>query len=378
MVINIASFGGRTHMLDTARELEKFGHTVRFYSYVPTKRAMKYGLKKECSYSIYWFAFPFLCLFKLFGHGLWREDLYNWCCDLFLAYYMKPCDIFIGQSPMHIKAIRRAKKKFGAITILERGISHVLYQDKVLKEMNPNRKFMTKLHVKRDLKGYQFPDYISVGSDHVRQTFLENGYPDEKIFVNNYGVNLQFFQPTTLDTIEQYDVLIVGQWCKRKGCDLIVGAARQKGYSVLHVGSIVDIEFPKENNFTHVDPVPEYKLIEYYRKSKVFVMPSRDEGLALVQPQALACGLPLVCSDRSGGRDLRRAVIDNKYVIEMEEYSVGSLVECVEKALKISKEQEGKERNILKEEDSLSYEEYGKRYNAFINRIVRNDKLSQS
>ena len=53
MIINIASFGGRTHMLDTARELEKFGHIVRFYSYVPTKRAMKFGLKKECSYSLY-------------------------------------------------------------------------------------------------------------------------------------------------------------------------------------------------------------------------------------------------------------------------------------------------------------------------------------
>lgn len=51
MVINIASFGGRTHMLDTARELARHGHTVRFYSYVPTKRAVRYGLPKECSFS---------------------------------------------------------------------------------------------------------------------------------------------------------------------------------------------------------------------------------------------------------------------------------------------------------------------------------------
>jgi UDP:flavonoid glycosyltransferase YjiC (YdhE family) len=40
MKINIASFGGRSHLLDTARELEKFGHEVRFYSYVPSKRAI--------------------------------------------------------------------------------------------------------------------------------------------------------------------------------------------------------------------------------------------------------------------------------------------------------------------------------------------------
>lgn len=370
MIINIASFGGRTHMLDTARELEKFGHTVRFYSYVPTKRAIKYGLKKECSYSIFWFAFPFLCLFKLLGHGLWREDLYNWCCDLFLAYYMKPCDVFIGQSPMHIKAIKRAKRKYGAITILERGISHVLYQDKILSDMKPTKKSMTKLHIKRDLKGYTYPDFISVGSDHVRQTFLEYNYPDKKLFVNNYGVNLSFFHPTQLTSENPYDILIVGQWCKRKGCDIIIKAAIKQGYKVLHVGSIVDVEFPDKENFTHINSVPEYELIKYYEKSRVFVMPSRDEGLALVQPQALACGLPLVCSDRSGGRDLRTAIIDNKYILEMKEYNVECLIECIDKALVLSHEQDNGLRNILRKEDTLSYSAYGKRYNDFLQKIT--------
>lgn len=45
MRINIGSFGGRAHMLDLARELEKMGHNVKFYSYVPTSFAMKFGLK---------------------------------------------------------------------------------------------------------------------------------------------------------------------------------------------------------------------------------------------------------------------------------------------------------------------------------------------
>ena len=41
MVINIASNWGRAHLLDIARELEKHGHTVRFYSVVPDKMAQK-------------------------------------------------------------------------------------------------------------------------------------------------------------------------------------------------------------------------------------------------------------------------------------------------------------------------------------------------
>lgn len=371
MIINIASFGGRTHMLDTARELEKHGHIVRFYSYVPTKRAIKFGLKKECSYSIYWFAFPFLILFKIFGPGKWREDLYNYCCDLFLAYYMKPCDVFIGQSPMHIKAIQRAKKKYNAITILERGISHVLFQQKVLESIESTRGSMSRLHIKRDLKGYNYPDYISVGSDHVKQTFIMNGYPVEKIFVNNYGVNLQFFKPTKLNTNNIFEVLIVGQWCYRKGCDLIIEAVKKMNIKLLHVGLITDLTFPDLPNFKHVEPQPEYKLIEYYKQARVFLMPSRDEGLALVQPQALACGLPLVCSKYSGGRDLRSSLIDNKYILEMEEYSIDCLIDNIYKGLSLSFQQGIGIRNIMNSKDTLSYEAYGNRYNKFLESIIK-------
>lgn len=371
MIINIASFGGRTHMLDTARELEKHGHTVRFYSYVPTKRAIKFGLKKECSYSIYWFALPFLILFKIFGHGKWREDLYNYCCDLFLAYYMKPCDVFIGQSPMHIKSIIRAKKKYNAITILERGISHVLFQQKVLESIESTKHNMSRLHIKRDLMGYNYPDFISVGSDHVKQTFIMNGYPAEKIFVNNYGVNLDFFKPTKLNKGEVYDVIIVGQWCYRKGCDLIIDAVKKMNIKLLHVGSIVDIEFPNHPNFKHINPQPEYKLIEYYKQARVFLMPSRDEGLSLVQPQALACGLPLVCSKFSGGRDLKSSLIDEKYILEMEDYTVNCLINKISDGLSLSFMQGTEKRKIMNSEDTLSYTAYGNRYNNFLTRVIK-------
>jgi len=36
----------------------------------------------------------------------------------------------------------------------------------------------------------------------------------------------------------------------------------------------------------------------------VFVMASIEEGLAMVQVQALACGLPLICTTNTGGEDL--------------------------------------------------------------------------
>lgn len=46
MKINIASTH-RFHLLDLARELEKQGHDVKFYSYVPQKDVSNLGLIKK-------------------------------------------------------------------------------------------------------------------------------------------------------------------------------------------------------------------------------------------------------------------------------------------------------------------------------------------
>lgn len=368
MVINVASFGGRSHLLDTARELAKQGNTVRFYSYLPTKRAVKFGLPAECNYTLFLWALPFLVLYKLFGYKNWNQYLYTRIFDVFTAYYMKPCDVFIGQSPMHHFSIRYAKKKYNALTILERGIIHVNeFNNQVIS--NPVCKGKTIMPVcimKHDIDGYNYPDFISVGSLQVADSFVKNGVARERIFVNNYGFDVNQFTRTKLSDCF-YDILMVGQWSYRKGADLIISACKIKGYKLLHVGSVDDVPFPtNESNFVHIDPVEQYKLQNYYSKAKVFVLPSRAEGFALVQMQAAACGLPIVCSKFTGGTDIRKYTISDDWIIEMNDYSVDSLIECIEKALALAKEQHG-ERNYLKDNFSeASWEGYGRRYNEFL------------
>ena len=51
-------------------------------------------------------------------------------------------------------------------------------------------------------------------------------------------------------------------------------------------------------------PVGPEKLRELYRESDVFVFPSFFEGFGLVILEAMACGLPVIASDRSAGPDV--------------------------------------------------------------------------
>jgi alpha-maltose-1-phosphate synthase len=49
--------------------------------------------------------------------------------------------------------------------------------------------------------------------------------------------------------------------------------------------------------------LPPWKVAENYRRSSVFVFPSVNEGLALVLLEAMASGLAVVASDKSGATD---------------------------------------------------------------------------
>lgn len=50
--------------------------------------------------------------------------------------------------------------------------------------------------------------------------------------------------------------------------------------------------------------VPQNELKNLMSRSHVLVLPSIEEGLAMVMAQALACGCPIIASNHSGAEDL--------------------------------------------------------------------------
>ena len=59
-----------------------------------------------------------------------------------------------------------------------------------------------------------------------------------------------------------------------------------------------------QDKVTFIGAVPQAELKQWMSKSHVMIMPSLDEGMALVQGQALACGCPVIATTNSGGADL--------------------------------------------------------------------------
>jgi glycosyltransferase involved in cell wall biosynthesis len=105
-------------------------------------------------------------------------------------------------------------------------------------------------------------------------------------------------------------VLFAGALTQRKGLADLFAAMKLVNASNIELvvmGSLVQpLTFYREQlpHFIHEPPRPHAEVLRLMRTCDVFVLPSIVEGRALVQQEAMACGLPLIATRNAGGDDL--------------------------------------------------------------------------
>lgn len=369
--IAIVTHGG-FHILDLARELHNLEHEVVLYSVLPKRRVEENGLPAKCYRGLLPYLFPLAAAARRGPRALQDrfDSLFQRAVDRLAAAFLEPCDILIGMSGMCFASLAEARRRFGAKIFLERGSRHILSQKEILESIpvgtsEPVPNFL----IKRELWAYEFADVIAVPSRQAERSFLDRGIPSSKLFRNPYGIDLTLFPATAVSDLKSPTAIFVGTWSLRKGCDVLWEACRAaNSWHLLHVGPVGDAPLPQSALFTHHDPVPRSELTNFYRRAHVCVLASREEGLSLVQGQALASGLPLVCTNRTGGEDFRDILKDPEWITVVPPNDVAALRTGVQKALQQATEQTGVRDFLGEARDELSWKAYGKRYSEEIAR----------
>jgi glycosyltransferase involved in cell wall biosynthesis len=377
MRINILT-PGRFHVCDLARELSMLGHEVRFYSYVPKFRTSQFGLPPQCARPVWTLGLHYL-IARLTGGSFLGDKANNfsiWLMDLIVSETMEPCDIVIAMSGCFYRSVVLAKKKWNAKILIERGSRHIQSQKKIMDQVcaNLNKKAVTVSNsaIFRELRDYAVADIIVVPSHHVFKSMIEEGVSAKKIFRNPYGTSLIHFKPTIAPPLAPLVICMAGTWSYRKGCDLLSQALYKSTYQLVHVGILGDCPFPRLENFKHIGKVDQTQLALIYAQAHLFVLPSREEGMALVLGQALACGLPIVCSDKTGGEDLMEILTptEKKLITVVPSNDVESLKRGIEKVVEIARQQKGLRQISNNSLEKMSWRAYGNRYNQFLETLT--------
>lgn len=105
-------------------------------------------------------------------------------------------------------------------------------------------------------------------------------------------------------------VLFAGAMTQRKGLADLFSAWKMLNRSdveLIVMGSpVAPMSFYKEQlqQFVHEPPRPHDEVLQLMQSCDIFVLPSIVEGRALVQQEAMICGLPLIVTANAGGEDL--------------------------------------------------------------------------
>ena len=225
-------------------------------------------------------------------------------------------DLFLFYNGAGLETCHRLAAS-GVIRVVEAVNTHVLVQERLMREEHrrlglPFRPFHRR-EVARRVQEYETADAILCPSSFVKQSFEEEGIPGKRIMVVPYGISIQPPADPTRFQEEAFRVLYVGQIDVRKGLRYLFeafGKLRHPRKELLIAGprtrqtGIDDVTPPPGTRFLGVLKGDE--LARAYREASVFVLPTIEEGLALVMGEALSHGLPVIATVNSGGDDLFR------------------------------------------------------------------------
>lgn len=212
-------------------------------------------------------------------------------------------------------------ERMGIPTVLERPNAHTRYAyESVQAEskrigvlLPPNNEYAFREDIlQREEEEYRRTDFLLCPSDFTIKTFLDRGFPREKLLKHGYGFDENACYPDlarVADAKRGLTMLFAGDAAVRKGVHFALEAwlkspAHRDGTFLIAGGMLPAYAEKMSEMLAH----PSVKVLghrtdvpELMRNSDLFVLPSIEEGFGLVVVEAIGSGaVPLVseaCTD---------------------------------------------------------------------------------
>lgn len=185
-------------------------------------------------------------------------------------------------------------------------LSHFVSRPIIIKTLN-NSKIVTTVatSVAQEIKKYyNYKDVLILGNGVDEHDFFpihsHNGDP-YALFVGRLSYRKGIF-----DLLESATV-----FCKKYDISLILVGKGELETKIREFIKHHDLE----NKVIFMGHVDRKQLIKLYQNATIFILPSHYEGLPTVLLEAMACGIPVICTNVSGSKDVIEHGINGLFVL---------------------------------------------------------------
>ncbi|NBS14906.1 MAG: glycosyltransferase [Verrucomicrobia bacterium] len=316
---------GRFHAFDLVRELIGLGNEVLLLTNYPRRWPEKFGVPERNVRSLVAHGIvsrAALALGKAFGTEKLGEAFLhrwfgNWAAQVIARDPVDASHCFTGVALETLLSKRRSQK----VCSIVRGSSHICVQRRILEEeeRRAGRRIdkPSNWMVMRELQEYWAADLIICLSQFALESFVEEGVPKERLFLNPLGVQQKLFAAPERVLQERRKrilkgklrVLTTGSFSLRKGAlDYLEVAEKMKGrMEFVFRGDVAPdarcLRSRAEKVIRFLPRVEQHKLPEDYFRADLFLFPTLEDGYAAVLAQASAAGLPILATTNCGARD---------------------------------------------------------------------------
>ncbi|HYW07754.1 MAG TPA: glycosyltransferase family 4 protein [Longimicrobium sp.] len=233
------------------------------------------------------------------------------------ARHLPEADVVHAWTGYALEPLAAARER-GSLGVAVRASSHIRVQAAIL--ANEFGRFgwdaptVDPEMVERECAEYAAADAVHVFSTFALRTFLEQGFPAERLVMTPIGVDVGEVageaRPARSGPLR---VLALGHVGVRKGTHYLLEAARvlgERGVAVSLVGGLAPEGEELLRRYARPGEwrgkVPRSELRRVFAEHDVLVLPSVEDGFGAVVCEAMAAGLPVVATLHTGAPDVVR------------------------------------------------------------------------
>lgn len=236
--------------------------------------------------------------------------------DRQVARRLPDCRLFHWVATLGLESARRARAR-GSLCVLDVRAEHL--EDEIEKVRQEHVRLGLPYFSKRWILAGRLEaevalaDALIAPSEFAARSFIQRGFPPERVFVLPYGVEAERFAPPPDGRPEAppgFRLLFVGSIIPRKGVHYLLQAFAGLALPAAELTLVgradpayrrrLEQMIPPGASVRFLPHLPQLELGRVYQASDLFVFPSISEGSALVVYEALAAGLPVITTPNAG------------------------------------------------------------------------------